>query len=123
MKKAIALFVFFLGATYLSFSQEKNNLDNLTSGKWQVKVMEINGEKLELSGDKHWMVFQTNGTYKIALAEKEQLGTWQLLENQKEIKFDSDNFYGSSKISKLTDKEFLFSISEGDVVYNMVLQR
>lgn len=123
MKKAIALVVFLLGASYLGFSQEKCNVSQLTSGKWKVKSMEIGNEKLELSGDAHWMVFRTNGVYEIKLEDKAQLGTWKLSENKKDIKFDSQNFDGNSTIKKLTDKEFLFSISQGEVVYNMTLRK
>lgn len=122
MKKAIALFVFLLGATYLGFSQEKNNVNHLTSGKWHVKSMNFGDEKLELSKGKHWMVFNKNGVYKIMLDNQEQIGTWQL-DEAKQIKFDAENFLGNSKIEKLTAKEFLFSISQGNVVCKMTLEK
>lgn len=123
MKKATALIVFFLGFSCLGFSQEKDSINNLTSGKWQIESMEIENETMDLSKENHWMVFSTDGKYEMMLDDKKQVGTWQLIVNKNEIKFDAEKFDGISEIKKLTDKEFLFSISEGDVVYIMALKR
>ena len=123
MKRALLTLVFLLGFSILSFSQEKNNLDELISGRWRVEYMEIDGEKIDLTQEENWMVFHNNGVYQLLLDQKEELGTWDFTEGQDEIKFDAKTFDGISKIKKLSNKEFLFSIAEGDLVCTLSLRK
>lgn len=122
MKKGLLTLVFFLGISYLGFSQEKES-DVLTSGKWRIESMQVGNEKLELSNENHWMEFHTDGKYQLVLDQQQEEGTWSFSEEAKEIKFDERVFKGKSEIKKLTNREFLFSVSEGDVVYTMTLKK
>lgn len=110
LRKVFTLFVFLLGMSFLSFSQEKNNYDNLTSGKWQIESVEIENEIMDVSDEGHWMVFHSNGVYSIMLDKEEEAGTWSL-DAKNEIKFDTENFDGESYIKKINEKELKFSIS------------
>ena len=110
LRKIFTLFTFLLGISFLGFSQEKDNYDNLTSGKWQIESVEIENEVMNVSEEGHWMVFLSNGLYQIMLDKEEQVGTWSL-DEKNEIKFDTENFDGESYIKKINDNELKFSIS------------
>jgi len=110
MKKVFTLFLFFLCISSIGFSQEKENFNNLTSGKWQIASVEIENEFINVAEEGHWMVFHSNGLYQIVLDKDEQIGTWSLAK-ENEIKFDAENFNGESYIKKISDKELRFSIS------------
>jgi len=110
MNKYLLLFVFLLGISHLGFSQEKENYNNLISGKWQINSVEIENEIINVENEGHWMVFNPNGSYQIMLDKEEQSGTWYLEDNNY-IKFDAENFEGESLIKKIDDNQFKFSIA------------
>ena len=96
--------------SFLGFSQEENNFDNLTSGKWHIASVEIENQVMDVDAEDHWMVFYENGLYQIMLDNEEQVGTWEI-DQQNEIKFDVEDFNGDSHVNQLSDHELKFSIS------------
>lgn len=124
MKKSIALIVFLLGASYLGFSQEKNNLNNLTSGKWYFDSMYVGEQQTALEKkENHWMSFSPDGKYKIVVDSEQKEGTWQIYEDTQEIRFVANDFEGVTQIARLTDKEFFFSMWQGDIAYTMKMTK
>lgn len=123
MKRTIILFVFLLGASFLGFSQEKSESQTLTFGKWRIESLDFGSEKVELSKESNWMIFDEKGNYYVIVDDKKLLGsgTWQ--SNEKGIKFDGDSFSGSSVVKKLSDKEFMFSLTEGNQVCTVKLSK
>ena len=110
MKNVLSLFICLLCISFIGFSQEKNNYDNLTSGKWQIESVEIENDIMNVSDEGHWMVFYANGLYQIMLDQEEKVGTWSI-DEKNEINFDSEALANNSNINKLSDRELRFSIS------------
>ncbi|MBA6156591.1 hypothetical protein H3Z83_08710 [Tenacibaculum sp. S7007] len=130
MKKVLTLFVkvfsifTFLLASTLTYSQEINELDFLTSGKWQLESVQIGEEVQDFSKDNSWMSFQTDGQYQIVMSNNEKKGVWKFDEDKKAIKIEGDESLAKGlKIELLNNKELLFSATEGDIVYTMKLKK
>lgn len=130
MKKVLTLFVkvfsifTFLLASTLTYSQEINELDFLTSGKWQLESVQIGEEVQDFSKDNSWMSFQADGQYQIVMSNNEKKGTWKFDEEKKAIKIEGDESLAKGlKIELLNNKELLFSATEGDIVYTMKLRK
>ena len=123
MNKAFALFVFFLLCSSLGFSQEKSKFNTLISGKWRLERMVFDDEKMELTGENHWMIFNSDGHYQLMLNQNEEKGTWKFSNAENEIQFDSAHTERVSKIERLTDNEFSISISDGDSICVIELKR
>ena len=124
MKKVFPILLLLLTFVATSFSQEINELDFLTSGKWQVESVQIGDEIQSYSDDNSWMVFHKDGKYQVVMNNDEKNGNWKFEEATKSIKFEGDeSLIDGLKIKLLNDKELLFSASEGDVVYTMKLRK
>lgn len=124
MKKAIAIIVFFLGFSVTALSQESTKESCLTSGKWRIETVKI-GEEVEDFSDctNSWLVFQENGSYQLVIRKTEKKGQWKLENGKEVLKFENQGAIDDFKILKLTDKELLFSATEGDLVYTMTLKK
>ncbi|MCT4699412.1 hypothetical protein [Tenacibaculum haliotis] len=124
MRKVFPVLLLLLSVTVSSFSQEINEVEFLTSGKWQVESVQIGEEIQEFSENNSWMVFHADGKYEVVMSNNEKNGNWKFEEATKVIKFEEDeNLANGLKIELLTKKELLFSATEGDVVYTMKLRR
>ncbi|WP_422091542.1 hypothetical protein [Tenacibaculum ovolyticum] len=124
MKKVFPILLLLLSVTSLSFSQEINELNFLTSGKWLVESVQIGEEIENYSEDASWMVFHSDGKYQVVMNNNEKKGVWKFEELTKVIKFEGDESLANGlKVELLNDKELLFSATEGDVVYTMKLKK
>lgn len=124
MKKVFPILLLLLSVTSLSFSQEINELNFLTSGKWLVESVQIGEEIENYSEDASWMVFHSDGKYQVVMNNNEKQGVWKFEELTKVIKFEGDESLANGlKVELLNDKELLFSATEGDVVYTMKLKK
>lgn len=124
MKKVFPILLLLLSVTSLSFSQEINELNFLTSGKWFVESVQIGEEIENYSEDASWMVFHSDGKYQVVMNNNEKQGVWKFEELTKVIKFEGDESLANGlKVELLNDKELLFSATEGDVVYTMKLKK
>ena len=110
MNKVLALFVFLLGISFLGFSQENKNLNNLTSGKWHIDSVQVENEFMIVTKEDNWMVFHVDGTYQIMLDKTAQIGTWAV-DEKNEMKFDSKSFDGKSHLEEIDYNNLKFSIS------------
>ncbi len=124
MRKVFPMLLLLLSVVATSFSQEINELDFLTSGKWQVESVQIGDEIQSYSDNNNWMVFHKDGKYQVVMSDEEKNGNWKFEETTKSIKFEGDeSLINGLKIKLLNDKELLFSASEGDIVYTMKLRK
>lgn len=112
-----------LGASYLGFSQEKGNSEDLTFGKWRIESLDFGSEKVEFSNENNWIIFDKDGNYYVIIDDEKLLGsgTWKSCEEG--VKFDGDSFDGDSIIKKLSDKEFSFSLMQGSQVCTVNLKK
>ena len=109
MKESIFFSILFMCISFCTYSQQ-DKYDNLTSGKWQIKSVEIGNEVMDVRNEGHWMVFHSNGFYQMMLDNEEQVGTWKL-DDKNQLKFDVENFNGESFISELSAEQLKFFIS------------
>ncbi|CAM1347081.1 hypothetical protein [Tenacibaculum insulae] len=124
MRKVFPMLLMFICVVTSSFSQEINELDFLTSGKWQVESVQIGEEVQNYSNDNSWMVFHADGKYQVVMSDDERSGNWKFEEATKVIKFEEDeSLFEGLKIELLNKKELLFSATEGDIVYTMKLRK
>ncbi|QXP74104.1 hypothetical protein H0I31_10105 [Tenacibaculum sp. AHE15PA] len=124
MRKVFPMLLLLLSVVTTSFSQEINELDFLTSGKWQVESVQIGDEIQNYSDDNSWMVFYKDGKYQVVMNNDEKNGNWKFEEVTKSIKFEGDeSLVDGLKIKQLNNKELLFSATEGDIVYTMKLRK
>jgi len=110
MKKLILVLIITITASFTSFAQQEKNIESLTTGKWNIEVVEVDNEVMNVKNEGHWMVFHPNGSYQIVLDNEEQRGTWNL-DKELGINFDNEVKNGTSSIKKINDKELKFSIS------------
>lgn len=123
MKKVLTFFVLIFSVT-LCFSQEINEVDFLTSGKWNLQSIQIGDETQDFSKESSWMVFHADGKYQIKMSENTKNGNWKFDENEKAIQFhDEENEMAGFKIKMLNQKQLLVIASEGDVAYTMTLTK
>ena len=124
MRKVFPMLLMLICVVTSSFSQEINELDFLTSGKWQVESVQIGEEVQNYSNDNSWMVFHADGKYQVVMSDDERSGNWKFEEATKVIKFEEDeSLFEGLKIELLNKKELLFSATEGDIVYTMKLRK
>lgn len=130
MKKVLTLFVkvfsifSLLLISTVTYAQEINEVDFLTSGKWFLESVQIGEETQEFSKGNSWMVFHADGKYEIMMSENEQKGNWKFDENEKAIQFqDNENLAAGFKIQTLNKKQLLVVASEGDLAYTMKLTK
>ena len=123
MKNLFSLVLMCLCMTSVTFSQTNKKTDVLTSGKWKVESIQIGEETQEYSENNSWMVFSTDGQYKVVMNEGEKQGNWKLESDNEVIKLEEGNLVDGLTIKLLNNKELLFSATEGDVVYTMKLRR
>ncbi|WNW02081.1 hypothetical protein RRF68_01300 [Tenacibaculum sp. HL-MS23] len=124
MRKVFPMLLLLLSVVTTSFSQEINELDFLTSGKWQVESVQIGDEIQNYSDDNSWMVFHKDGKYQVVMSDDEKNGNWKFVEATKSIKLEGDeSLIDGLKIKLLNDKELLFSATQGDIVYSMKLRK
>ena len=124
MRKVFPMLLLLLTVTLTSFSQEINELDFLTSSKWLVESIQIGDEAQNHSEENSWMYFNSDGTYKIVMSNDEKSGVWKFDEENKAIQFvEENNLTKSFKIITLNEKDFLFSATEGDLMYTMRFKR
>ncbi len=125
MRKLSLALLLFLSVTSISFSQEINELDFLTSGKWLVESVQIGEEVQEFPENSSWMIFHADGKYEVMMSDNEKKGNWKLEETTKVIRFEGDDgdLGGGLKIELLNKKELLFSATESEIVYTMKLRK
>lgn len=124
MKKVIAVLVLILSFTSVSYSQEINELDFLTSGKWFVESVQIGEEIQEFSQNDNWMIFHADGKYQVVMRNDKKNGLWKFDESDKVIKLEEEESSATGlKIEILNEKKLLFSATDGDVTYSMKLKR
>ena len=110
MKKIIILSIFF-AFNFAVFAQQKNELANLTSGKWKIETVEIENEVIDVANEGHWMIFYPDGFYQLLLDDEEKVGTWKFDENTG-LEFDDEVLNGKSSINELSAQTLKFSISD-----------
>ncbi|WP_272148943.1 hypothetical protein [Tenacibaculum aiptasiae] len=124
MKKVIALFVLILSFASVSYSQEINEMDFLTSGKWFVETVQIGDEIQEFSKNDSWMVFTKDGNYQVVMSNHKKKGHWKLDEGHKVIELEEEESKATGlKIEILNETKLLFSATDGDVAYSMKLSK
>ena len=110
MKKLLLLVAITLTTSFTAFAQQSENLESLTTGKWNIEVVEIENEVIDVKNEGHWMVFYADGFYELLLDDEGQVGTWEL-DEELTLKFDSETKNEKSSIQKINNKELKFSIS------------
>lgn len=127
MKKVITIFVLILSFASVSYSQEANSQEInekefLTSGKWFVETVQIGNEVQKFSQKDSWMVFHADGNYQVVMSNHEKNGHWKLNKEHKVI-LEEESQETDLKIEVLSETELLFSATDGDVAYSMKLSK
>ncbi|WP_299157446.1 hypothetical protein [uncultured Tenacibaculum sp.] len=124
MKKVIAVLVLILSFTSVSYSQEINELDFLTSGKWFVESVQIGEEIQEFYQNNSWMIFHADGKYQVVMGNNKKNGLWKFDEEHKVIKLEEEESTVTGlKIEILNETKLLFSATDGDMAYSMKLKK
>ncbi|MEX6625865.1 hypothetical protein PG913_04845 [Tenacibaculum pacificus] len=124
MRKLLSTLLLFISITSVSFAQQINELDFLSSGKWLVTSVQIGEEIERYSDNNNWMIFHTDGKYQIMMNNNQQNGNWKFEEATNIIQFDDDeSFVNGLKIELLNDKELLFSAFKDNLVYAVKLKK
>lgn len=110
MKKFTLLVAITIITTFSSFAQQDKNIENLTTGKWNIEFVEIENEVINVKDEGHWMVFHPDGMYQIILDNEEQVGTWNINDDL-EMNFDDNEANGKSTLKEIKDNKLKFSIS------------
>ncbi|CAM1333478.1 hypothetical protein [Tenacibaculum aestuariivivum] len=124
MKKVFPLILLLFSIHAVSFSQQSSEVNFLTSGKWLLESVQIGEEAQNYPENNSWMIFYTDGKYQVMMSNQEKKGDWKFEEKTKVLKLEGDeNLANGLKIELLSDKELLFSGSEGNIVYTMKLRK
>lgn len=109
-KTILTLFVtLFALSSFVNFSIDRKKL---LERKWKPVKMVVNGE-VEDSDSKTDMEFKSNGAI---FSEGEKVGSWTLKPDNKSLvmHIDEDNEKATMTIEKLTKKELILSMTQGE---------
>ena len=112
MKKIVLLTLLIVSSFQNINSQEKNEKDLISSGKWYIKYMKF-GENKRVLPDKtkneNWMLFNQNGKAEITTQGIKSIEKWNCGEKNGIINITEEGKFSEYKIEKLNESELVVS--------------
>jgi hypothetical protein len=115
MKKIILLTLLIVTSIQTINSQEKNEKDLITSGKWHIEYMEMGGKKMELPSEMqkmNWVIFHKNGKQEGMENGQKYVGKWEFDKKRRIIKTNDLDGIAEQKLISVTKNKLIISVKE-----------
>ena len=115
MKKIILLTLLIVTSIQTINSQEKNEKDLITSGKWHIEYMEMGGKKMELPSEMqkmNWVIFHKNGKQEGIENGQKYVGKWEFDKKRRIIKTNDLDGIAEQKLISVTKNKLIISVKE-----------
>ncbi|WP_405604085.1 hypothetical protein [Polaribacter sp. Asnod1-A03] len=115
MKKIILLTLLIVISIQTINSQEKNEKDLITSGKWHIEYMEMGGKKMELPSEMqkmNWVIFHKNGKQEGIENGQKYVGKWEFDKKRRIIKTNDLDGIAEQKLISVTKNKLIISVKE-----------
>ncbi|WP_339885097.1 hypothetical protein [Polaribacter vadi] len=115
MKKLILLTFLIISSFQTINSQEKNEEDLISSGKWHIEYMEMGGNKMALPSEMqkmNWVMFHKGGKQEGMEDGKKYFGKWEFDEKKRILKTNDLEGKSEHKLISVTKNKLIISVKE-----------
>jgi hypothetical protein len=115
MKKTIFITLLIIYSFQTINSQEKNEKDLISSGKWHIEYMEMSGKKMNLPiemQENNWVIFHQDGKQEGMENGQKYLGKWEFDKKNRIIKTNDLDGVAEQKLISVTKSKLIVSIKE-----------
>jgi len=118
MKKLTLLILLIVLSFQTISSQEQNERNLITSGKWHIEYVEMDGQKMDYSTEmqeNNWIIFHRDGKYEGMFGNK-RIGHWELGKEGKIIEINEQNQKSEQKLISVSKNELIISTEDEEGV-------
>jgi hypothetical protein len=124
MKKIVFLTFLIISSLQSINSQEKNEKDLISSGKWYFEYLEMGGKKMNLPTEMektNWVLFHKGGKQEGMEDGKKYFGKWEFDEKKRILKTNDLEGKSEYKLYSVTKNKLIISIKqkEGEMIMGM----
>mmetsp|Transcript_23431 Transcript_23431/g.27119 ORF Transcript_23431/g.27119 Transcript_23431/m.27119 type:complete len:128 (+) Transcript_23431:72-455(+) len=115
MKKLVLLTFLIISSFQTINSQEKNEEDLISSGKWHIEYMEMGGKKMNLPSEMqkmNWVMFHKGGKQEGMENGQKYVGKWEFDKKRRIIKTNDLDGIAEQKLISVTKNKLIISIKE-----------
>ena len=115
MKKLVLLTFLIISSFQTINSQEKNEEDLISSGKWHIEYMEMGGKKMNLPSEMqkmNWVMFHKSGKQEGMENGQKYVGKWEFDKKRRIIKTNDLDGIAEQKLISVTKNKLIVSIKE-----------
>ena len=115
MNKFVLLTLLIISSFQNINSQEKNEKDLITSGKWHLEYMKMKGKKITLPTKmqkSNWVIFYKNGKQEGSENGQKYVGKWMFNKKNRIIKTNDLDGIGLQQLISVTKNKLIVSIEE-----------
>lgn len=115
MKKSILLTLLIFSSFQTISSQEKNEKDLITSGKWHIEYMQMGGKKMDLPTQiqkMNWVLFYKDGKQEGMENGQKYVGKWEFDKKNRIIKTNDLDGIAEQKLISVTKNKLIVSIKD-----------
>ena len=126
MKKNILLTLLIFSSFQTISSQEKNEKDLITSGKWHIEFMQMGDKKMELPAEMqkmNWVLFHKDGKQEGMENGQKYVGKWEFDKKNRIIKTNDLDGIAEQKLVSVTKNKLIVSIKDQGSVMIMGMKK
>jgi hypothetical protein len=115
LKKLFLLTFLILSSFQTINSQEKNEKDLISTGKWYIEYMKMGGQKMNLPVEMqkmNWVIFHKGGKQEGMEEGKKYVGKWEFDEKNRIIKTNDLDGINEQKLISVTKNKLIVSVKE-----------
>jgi hypothetical protein len=124
MKKIILLTFLALTTIQTIVSQEKNEFELITSGKWHLEYLEMDGKKMQIPAEMqkmNWVIFHADGKQEGMEQGQKYEGKWEYDKSKKIIRTEDLDGKVDQKLISVDENKLIISVKEqgSDMIIGM----
>ena len=126
MKKGILLTLIIFSSFQTISSQEKNEKDLITSGKWHIEYMQMGDKKMELPAEMqkmNWVLFHKDGKQEGMENGQKYVGKWEFDKKNSIIKTNDLDGIAEQKLISVTKNKLIVSVKDQGSVMIMGMKK
>lgn len=118
MKNVILLALLFTTAFQTLITQEQDDFELITSGKWHIEYVEMSGQKIPMPiemQNTNWVVFHADGKQEGMEEGRKYVGKWEYDASKKVIRTDDLDGKVEQKLISVDQNSLVVSVKEQGV--------
>jgi hypothetical protein len=126
MKKGILLTLLIFSSFQTISSQEKNEKNLITSGKWHIEYMQMGGKKMDLPAEMqkmNWVLFHKDGKQEGMENGQKYVGKWEFDKKNSIIKTNDLDGIAEQKLISVTKNKLIVSVKDQGSVMIMGMKK